>query len=167
MRLVAWADTGGDGEPDREVGRSDRLTVRERGEWVHWEFTSDESALYVGWSWPPEPQGNTPFYWTTGELRGWSGLGSTLVFALDEAGPPTLRKAPRYTNLRVTWVPKAPGETRDAAVGPRAPNAARPAAAALRFGSLLGKAVTGTICRDEWFPDGGVLGGKWSQSPVS
>ena len=51
--LVAFADTTGDGKPDREIARSDFFTAETAGAWSSFEFaTFDKQKIFVGTAWP-------------------------------------------------------------------------------------------------------------------
>lgn len=52
FHYVAYADSDGDGRPDRLLARSALVEAGEPGEWTRWSFTTDESAVYVGNAWP-------------------------------------------------------------------------------------------------------------------
>jgi hypothetical protein len=49
---VAYADTDGDGSPDRLVAHSPLATARRAGQWTQWRFETDHEAVFVGNAWP-------------------------------------------------------------------------------------------------------------------
>jgi hypothetical protein len=50
--LVAFADTIGNGKPDREIARSDFLTAETAGTWSSFEFMAvDKQKIFVGTAW--------------------------------------------------------------------------------------------------------------------
>ena len=97
FHIVAYADTTGDGKPDKEIARSGFFTSSNPGEWSSFEFTTDEGSIFVGNAWPagsnvsiyrgngPWPRENFPL-----EDRFYHKIS-------DRWSDPT---GPAYTNLR-------------------------------------------------------------------
>ena len=54
FNIIAYADTDGDGKPDKKVAESEFLTGEIAGEWSSFTFTTAEKNLFVGNSWPPD-----------------------------------------------------------------------------------------------------------------
>lgn len=97
--LVAYADTDGDGLPDRRLGRSSFLTGSGKDDWSEWEFSSDEKVLFVGNCWGKP----TPVYYGHGE---WTNdlFSATMYYANRPDITPRLTVSPKITNLRVTFL---------------------------------------------------------------
>ncbi len=95
FRFVAYADTEGDGLPDRLVAESAPLRAERPDGWSRWEFTAPGGRIFVGSRWqlgawvfhgfPPWPE---------------AGLGETMFYS--RGGIPRNR-ARRITNLRLTF----------------------------------------------------------------
>jgi 4-amino-4-deoxy-L-arabinose transferase-like glycosyltransferase len=95
FRFVAYADTEGDGLPDRLVAESPALRADQPDGWSRWEFTAPGGRIFVGSRWklgawvfiglPPWPEG---------------GLGETMFYS--RGGVPRSR-ARRITNLRLSF----------------------------------------------------------------
>ncbi|MDP8237182.1 MAG: glycosyltransferase family 39 protein [Candidatus Erginobacter occultus] len=95
FRFVVYADTEGDGLPDRLVGESPLLRSERPDQWSRWEFTAPGGRIFVGSRWPlgawvfigapPWPEG---------------GLGETMFYS--RGGVPHSR-ARRITNLRLSF----------------------------------------------------------------
>lgn len=54
FNIIAYADTNGDGKPDKKVAESEFLTGEKAGEWSSFTFTTTEERLFIGNSWPPD-----------------------------------------------------------------------------------------------------------------
>ncbi|MBU1105758.1 MAG: hypothetical protein KKB51_03735 [Candidatus Riflebacteria bacterium] len=100
--ITAWADTSGNGVPDREIGRSDLKSAAKPGEWSSWSFTADVSCrkIFVGNTWNREDE--RVYYQNSGDLLGYEGLESKLFFARKFNAVPNQSTQPRYTNIKVT-----------------------------------------------------------------
>ncbi len=48
---VAYADTDGDGKPDRLIGRSPLAVAGRPGAWTNWRFETDYASVFVGNAW--------------------------------------------------------------------------------------------------------------------
>lgn len=48
---VAYADTDGDGRPDKLVARSPQAQAAKAGDWTKWSFQTDQPNVYVGNAW--------------------------------------------------------------------------------------------------------------------
>ncbi len=51
FRYVAYADTDGDGAPDRLIARSPAVVAAEAGGRTEWRFTTDHETVFVGNAW--------------------------------------------------------------------------------------------------------------------
>jgi len=51
FHYVAYADTDGDGRPDRLIARSPRASAEAPGAWTQWSFTTDQRDVFVGSAW--------------------------------------------------------------------------------------------------------------------
>lgn len=105
--IVAYADTDGDGMPDRLLSQSPFLTSEKAGEWSGWEFHSEEQLIFVGNGWT----GPTKVYYDHGE---WPDdiLSETMYYSNSQAIP-RLTASPKVTNLRISFlkeVTQSPGE---------------------------------------------------------
>lgn len=94
--FVAYADTTGDGHPDRLLGRSEYFTAEKAGQWSRWEFQSDQKLLFVGNTWE-QP---TRVYYGPGE---WPHdiLGSTMFYTNSPAAIPRMALSGTISNLTV------------------------------------------------------------------
>jgi len=95
FRFVVYADTEGDGLPDRLVGESPLLRSDRPDQWSRWEFTAPGGRIFVGSRWP---LGN----WVFIGRPPWpeAGLGETMFYS--RGGVPRSR-ARRITNLRLSF----------------------------------------------------------------
>jgi len=53
FNIIAYADTDGDGKPDKKVAESEFLTGEKSGAWSSFTFTTSQGRLFIGNSWPP------------------------------------------------------------------------------------------------------------------
>jgi len=101
---VAYADTDGDGLPDRLIARSPPATASAPGGWTNWRFTTDEPVVFVGNAWthpdtsiycasPPRPFPRDR----------WRGLSNDVYISGFFGGLPRRRYDywPYLTNIRV------------------------------------------------------------------
>lgn len=101
FRLAAFADTDGDGRPDREIARSEFFEAESAGDWSSFEFSAPEGQrIFVGLTWPEDRD--------TAVFRGigdWpiadSPLENQYYQRRKPRAPPTGGRA--YTNLRVEF----------------------------------------------------------------
>lgn len=102
FRFVVYADTDGDGLPDRLVGESSLVRAEKADQWSRWGFTAPGGRIFVGSRWP---LGNWVFFghppWPE------EGLGETMFYS--RGGVPRSR-ARRITNLRLSF-PGAGGDS--------------------------------------------------------
>jgi hypothetical protein len=98
--IIAYADTTGDGMPDRKVAESELLTGDQTGQWSTFNFTAGKEPLFIGYSWA-EGQ-DTVIFRDNGE---WpeedSPLEGRFFYLID--GPGSKSAGPAYTNLRVSF----------------------------------------------------------------
>ncbi len=103
--IVAYADTSGDGKPDREIARSDYLTSEAPAQWSSFTFKTEEERIFVGCTWPPDTlvyrsSGPWPISGYPFESRG--GQYAPLFF--HTISPREARSAgPAITNMRVSF----------------------------------------------------------------
>ena len=60
--IVAYADTNGDGKPDKEIAKSEFLASDRRVAWSSFTFTTQEKRIFVGSTWP-KGSNNLVFRW--------------------------------------------------------------------------------------------------------
>ena len=48
---VAYADSDGDGRPDKVIARSPKATADKGGQWTSWSFDTDAESVFVGNAW--------------------------------------------------------------------------------------------------------------------
>ena len=51
FHYVAYADTDGDGTPDKLIARSSLATAQKPGEWTSWTFTTSQPRVFAGHTW--------------------------------------------------------------------------------------------------------------------
>jgi len=100
FNIIAYADTTGDGKPDKELARSDFFISSDPGEWSDFEFTTNEKRIFIGNTWP---QGSNAFV-----FRGngpWPGENCPLSDHFYYRIPPGAADSagPAYTNMRVSF----------------------------------------------------------------
>lgn len=97
---VAYADTDGDGVPDRLIGRSDLAQAATCGGWTKWNFTTDASRVFVGNTWA---DADTTLYYGTRDVTNWRGLGGEVYISGGFGLTPQSRwdYEPYLTNLRI------------------------------------------------------------------
>ncbi|PKL49061.1 MAG: hypothetical protein CVV42_07805 [Candidatus Riflebacteria bacterium HGW-Riflebacteria-2] len=100
--IIAWADTTGNGIPDREIGRSELKIADMAGEWSSWSFNADASCrkIFVGNTWSQSDE--KIFYLMENKLVRYEGLEDKLFFARKFNAVPNKSTQPRYTNIKVT-----------------------------------------------------------------
>jgi hypothetical protein len=99
---VAYADTSGDGLPDKLIARSPRAQAAQDGAWTSWGFESDEHVVFVGAAWEG---GATPMFYhaeNEGDDGNWRGLGRHCVSARLFCAVPHYECGPVWMNLRVS-----------------------------------------------------------------
>jgi len=101
---VAYADTDGDGAPDRLIARSPLAQAEIAGGWTCWSFSSDEHVVFVGSAWAEE---TTSVYFDEvdgGKLPDiWKGLAGEAYVSEFFGCPPfdKWRGRPLVANIRV------------------------------------------------------------------
>ena len=100
FNYVAYADTTGDGRPNRLIARSPAARAEKAGQWTQWEFETSEQNVYVGKAWD---RSDTVHYHTEAiRIKDrWRGLGRQSYVAIDGWGLPFYRWGPAYGNIRV------------------------------------------------------------------
>jgi hypothetical protein len=100
FEIVAFADTDGDGKPDKEIARSEELAAAAPGGWSSFEFTTPEKRIFVGNAWPDRK--DVYIYRGNG---GWPLADSPLEsrFYYSVAGADSRSAGPAFTNLKVSF----------------------------------------------------------------
>ena len=97
---VAYADTTGDGRPDRLLARSPFARADRAGQWSQWQFTTEAGSVFVGTAWE-RPKA---VHYHTEAVRiddNWRGLSSEAYVSVDAWGLPVRRWGPCWGNIRV------------------------------------------------------------------
>lgn len=97
---VAYADTDGDGKPDKLIAHSPVARVKQAGAWSSWSFDTDLDVVFVGNAWPRE---DTAIFCDryTKTARNWRGLSPTAYVSDVFGGCPSVKAWPFLSNLRV------------------------------------------------------------------
>ncbi len=100
FRIVAYADTAGDGLPDTEIARSELLSAEKPGQWSTFEFTTAEKAIFVGNAWPGAEY--IAIYRKAGD---WPDKNSPFSSEFYHRLPPGRPNAVRhvFTNMRISF----------------------------------------------------------------
>lgn len=105
---VAYADTDGDGVPDKLLARSPAARAATAGGWSAWRITIDEPAVYIGNSWPFV---DTTIYCqrTHDVSANWNGLSREIYVSGFFGGMPTTKRLwPYLSNIRVRFPVRNP-----------------------------------------------------------
>jgi hypothetical protein len=98
--IVAYADTAGDGMPDRKVAESEFLTADQPGRWSTFTFTAGEEPLFIGSSWGEGK--DSVIYRGNGE---WPEkdfpLEGRFFYLID--GPGSRSAGPAFSNIRISF----------------------------------------------------------------
>ncbi len=98
FRLVAYADSDGDGKPDRLIGESEYLQAEKAGEWSSWKFETEEKNIFVGMTWPKGSK--TKVYY---ERALWpDGIFPEVMYY--RTGPHAPKANPVLTNMRLIFL---------------------------------------------------------------
>lgn len=104
FHYVAYADTDGDGLPDRLIGRSPLVTASAAGDWTGWQFTTDQQVVFVGNAWT-NPDTTIYLDQAGTDRRGetWRGLSNDVYVSGFFGGVPSWQSpfGPYLTNIRV------------------------------------------------------------------
>jgi len=102
FQIVAYADTDGDSQPDREIARSDFLIGGETGDWSSFEFRTGEEKIFVGNIWPEGK--NTQVFRGNGP---WPNRDCPFedLFYHYIAPDKKVTAGPAYTNMKVSFPP--------------------------------------------------------------
>jgi hypothetical protein len=104
---VAYADTDGDGRPDKLIARSPLARAARAGQWTQWEFAADQKNVFVGKAWD---RADTVHYHVE-KIRiddDWRGLSSETYVSINAWGMPTWRCGQGFDNIRVWTRPRTP-----------------------------------------------------------
>lgn len=102
---VAYADTDGDGKPDKLIARSPLAQVNRAGEWSKWSFTTDYKTVFAGNAWPSSETAvyNHPVTEAEDPGENWQGLPKEIYISDLLWGKPD--RHPKYyaclSNIRV------------------------------------------------------------------
>ena len=96
FNIIAYADTDGDGKPDKKVAESEFLTGEKAGAWSSFAFSTSEKNLFIGNRWPPGK--NTVIFRGNGQ---WPRKDFPLEgrFFYQIAGPNSRSAGPAFTNI--------------------------------------------------------------------
>lgn len=98
--IIAYADTDGDGMPDREVAKSGFLIAGKTGQWSTFTFSAGEEPLFIGQAWAEDQEAVT--FRGNGE---WPEkdfpLQGRFFYLIDGAG--SRSAGPAYTNIRISF----------------------------------------------------------------
>ncbi len=72
FRYVAYADTNGDGAPDKFVAQSDLASAKTPGEWTQWTFSTSSPSVFAGCAWT-EPTAGVYCQRTSPDNKNWRG----------------------------------------------------------------------------------------------
>ena len=104
LRYVAYADTNGDGLPDKLLATSPLARATAAGQWTQWQFSTDQPHVYVGCA---LPQWRPRLYGQAAESprdidADWTGLSREIYVSGFYGGMPTTPKLwPYLSNIRV------------------------------------------------------------------
>ncbi len=100
FRIIAYADTNGDGKPDKEIAKSDYLTAQEAGEWSSFEFETPEKRIFVGNTWPAGE--NVWIFRGNGPWPEVDGIFEDRFYHVVKPGYAS-SAGPAFTNLKVSF----------------------------------------------------------------
>ncbi len=96
---VAYADTDGDGQPDKLIARSPLARATEAGDWTNWSFASNQERIYVG---NALPRARASMYAERVEKQSqWVGMGERPWVSDTFGAAPGVRGGPFLSNLRI------------------------------------------------------------------
>lgn len=97
---VAYADTDGDGLPDKLVAQSPVAVAELPGQWTSWTFGTSEGTVFVGNAWRNE---DACVYYRRADAaeKNWSGLSSEVYVSGFFGGCPKQKFRAYLTNIRV------------------------------------------------------------------
>jgi len=96
--LIAFADTTGDGRPDKLIGMSPPCIAFRQGQWSTWEFQTPHKTIFVGNCWKKTPRG---YYHSGSHPQGYTGLSGRMYVGRSPSEIPTQAVMNRYVNIRV------------------------------------------------------------------
>jgi hypothetical protein len=101
---VAFADTDGDGVPDRRLGVSAPARARRPGGWTRWRFSTDAESVFVGRAWARDDVLHATTSWPA-PVDGGPVIGEEVFVSGFFGGMPSDRRFwPYISNLRVRLV---------------------------------------------------------------
>ena len=98
FHIIAYADTNGDGKPDKEIAKSDYLTASQPGDWSSFEFETPEERIFVGNTWPARK--NVWIFRGNGPWPRAGGIFEDRFYHTIKPGHAS-SAGPAYTNLKV------------------------------------------------------------------
>ncbi len=98
--IVAFADTDGDGQPDREIARSPFLTADAPGKWSDFQFPAPGRKIFVGSTWPEDS--NTFIYRSNGKWPEGKNMFADRFYHTVSPGK-AISAGPAFTNLRISF----------------------------------------------------------------
>ena len=104
FHYVAYADTDGDGAPDRLIGNSPLAVAALPGAWTGWNFQTAAESVFVGNTWP-HPRTAVYYCPSADAPAGWKGVGGDVYVSSVFGGVPSWASpyGPYLSNLQV-WV---------------------------------------------------------------
>ncbi len=97
---VAYADTSGDGVPDRFIGRSPVAAADAPGKWTSWAFETDQPRVYVGCA-SVGTDGTAYFRPTRPREDNWIGADADVFISDGIEFIPRWRSDPFLSNVRI------------------------------------------------------------------
>lgn len=112
FHYVAYADTDGDGKPDKLIARSPQAAADKPGAWTEWSFPTAEKAVFVGkaWSRPETSHYHVESVKLEGNARRqWRGLSEDAYVGEDMWDLPNRIVSGLLGNVHV-WVDQGDGD---------------------------------------------------------
>ena len=102
FRYVAYADTDGDGAPDKLLAQSDLASAETPGKWTQWTFTTSSPSVFAGCDWI-EPTAGVYYQQTSPNDKNWRGTEVEVYTAPFFGGIPRKRWKyhPYLSNIRI------------------------------------------------------------------
>lgn len=107
---VAYADTNGDGVPDKLIARSPLAVAKVPGQWTSWSFKTDAKSVFVGNAWLHEEAANYCAPAPPDYQPAPTGIGPEVYISGFLGQLPNQRFTPFLSNIRVTIPPESTDE---------------------------------------------------------